>query len=437
MSGAGPDGLRQGGIVELAIEKGVYRGRGLGRLEGRVILVPRAHAGDRVRARVEAVHAGWAEAALVEVLTPSPARRQPPCPYAALCGGCAYQEIVPGEQLRLKEAVLRESLARAGVPFPGALALHASPEQGWRLRASLHFARSSGGALALGLRQEGSRRVVDVSSCLQLSARMNEAARALRDGLATRPSVLPHLRGLDLLEAPDGSALVASLETTLPPRRAGDLASLGGRIPALTGFGIRCAGRRVWLHGAPQVDAQVLGLTLRTHVDSFFQGNRFLLEALARTVLDLVPREGGRILDLYAGVGLFALPLAARGEGEVIAVERARRAADDARANAERAGLRAVRVVAEDVARALASLPGEEGERIVLDPPRSGAGTQVVDLVADRLPSAVVYVSCDPPTLGRDLARFAARGYRADEAALFDLFPDTFHMETVVRLRHV
>jgi 23S rRNA (uracil1939-C5)-methyltransferase len=151
--------------------------------------------------------------------------------------------------------------------------------------------------------------------------------------------------------------------------------------------------------------------------------------------VDLVPAGDGRVVDLYAGVGLFAMPLAARGEREVLAVEWASSAAEDARWAAARNGLDRVRVVAGDVAKALAEAGPGTGERIVLDPPRTGAGHEVVALVADRAPVAIVYVSCDPPTLGRDLAALARRGYRPDVVHLFDLFPDTFHMETVVRLR--
>ena len=177
----------------------------------------------------------------------------------------------------------------------------------------------------------------------------------------------------------------------------------------------------------------VLSLPLRAHVRSFFQANRFLYEALARTVVDLLPGKG-RALDLYAGVGLFALPLAARDGGEVVAVERAPTAVEDARANVRRNRLEGVRIVRKDVRAALESTRPSPGERIVLDPPRTGLEREVVDLVAGRHPEAVVYVSCDPPTLGRDLARFAARGFRPDTVQLFDLFPDTFHLETVVRL---
>jgi 23S rRNA (uracil1939-C5)-methyltransferase len=426
-------GLARGQRVETAIEKGVYRGRGLGRVEGRVVFVPRAHPGDRVRADITEVHAGWAEATLVEVLDPAPERRPSPCPYVPRCGGCAYQDLGYAEQLRVKEQVLRESLGRAGAAWEGAILVHASPETGWRARAALHFAAGEAG-LTLGLRQEATRRVVDVGACLQLSERMNRAARALRDALAQRPSLWAGLRGLDLLEAPDGSALLASLETALPSHEAPALASLAG-VAGLDGFGVATGPRLHWLHGEPFVGATVLGVRLRAHVRSFFQANRFLLEPLVRTVVDLVPPGAGRVIDLYAGVGLFALPLAARGEGDVLAVEWSRAAAQDALWGAEANGLRGVRVVGGDVAGALAGLPPQEGERVVLDPPRTGAGREVVSLVADRRPEAVVYVSCDPPTLGRDLAAFAARGYRPDAVHLFDLFPDTFHLETVALLR--
>jgi 23S rRNA (uracil1939-C5)-methyltransferase len=426
--------VKPGDVLETVIEKGVYRGRGLGRHDGRVVFVPRAHPGDRVRVRIAEVHAGWAEGALVEVLEAAPARRSSPCPYVPLCGGCAYQDLSYEAQLRLKESVLRESLARAGVRWEGTVDVHASPERGWRLRASLHFAAGAEG-LRLGLRQEGTRRVVDVDACLQLSERMSRAGRGLREALLDRPALWPRLRGLDLLESPDGRRLLGALQTGFAAHEAAALAWLARGVAGLDGFGVATGPRLQWLHGASHVEAQVLGVTLRAHARSFFQANRFLLEPLARTVVGLVPAGESRVIDLYAGVGLFALPLAARGERDVLAVEWARDAAEDARWAAGRNGLEQVRVVTADVATAMAGVRPEAGERIVLDPPRTGVGRDVVRLVADRAPDAIVYVSCDPPTLGRDLSRFAERGYRADAVHLFDLFPDTFHMETVVRLR--
>jgi 23S rRNA (uracil1939-C5)-methyltransferase len=424
--------LRVGQEIEATVEKTVYRGRGLARVDGRVVFVPRAHGGDRVRARVREVHPGWAEASLEEILDPGAGRRVAPCPYVPRCGGCVYQDLGYDAQLAAKESVLRESLRRAGAPWEGAIPIRSSPEAGWRLRASLHVA-AGGDGLRLGLRQEGTWQVVDLESCLQLSEGMNQAWAELRALFTGNPELGARVRGIDLLESPDGGARVAAVGTTLPPREA---SALGGIVPAgrLTGFGVEDGrGRLHWLRGTPFVEMSVLSLPLRVHVRSFFQGNRFLYEALASTVVDLLPGTG-RALDLYAGVGLFALPLAARDGGEVVAVERAPSAVEDARANVRRNRLEGVRIVCEDVPAALGSMRPSPGERIVLDPPRTGLEREVVDLVADRRPEAVVYVSCDPPTLGRDLARFAARGFRPDTVRLFDLFPDTFHLETVVRL---
>jgi 23S rRNA (uracil1939-C5)-methyltransferase len=228
---------------------------------------------------------------------------------------------------------------------------------------------------------------------------------------------------------------VASVVAELDARDAAALVFLEQNVPNLTGLGVETVGRQrqfLLLRGSPYIRAKVLGLPLRAHVRSFFQGNRFLVESLARAVVDLVPPNGS-VLDLYAGVGLFALPLAARGQ-PVTAVERSPSAADDAAANAQGARLRNVRVVTSDVREALRSRPKAAGEHIVLDPPRAGAGPELVAEIADRRPEAVVYVSCDPPTLGRDLASFARAGYRPDRLLAFDLFPDTFHLETVVRL---
>ena len=429
---AGPADLQVGETIEATIEKEVYRGRGLARVGGRVVFVPRAYAGDRLRVRVRKARPGWAEASLEEVLAPAAARRATPCVYVPHCGGCVYQELSYEAQLAAKESILRESLGRAGVPWPGAIPARSSPEAGWRLRAGLHVAVGRDG-LRLGLREEGTLRVVDLERCLQLSAGMNDALAELRGLFAENPKLAVRVRGVSLLESPDGAARVAALHTTLARHEAARFAG-PGPATRFTGLGVEAGRRRLhWLQGSPFVEMNVGSLSLRVHVRSFFQGNRFLYESLARTVVDLLPGRG-RALDLYAGVGLFALPLAARGGGEVVAVERAPTAVEDARANVRRNRLDGVRIVRKDVREALAATPQSPGERIVLDPPRTGLEREVVDLVASRRPEAVVYVSCDPPTLGRDLARFAARGYRPDTVQLFDLFPDTFHLETVVRL---
>jgi 23S rRNA (uracil1939-C5)-methyltransferase len=429
--------VRPGEELEVEIEKGVYRGLGLARHEGQVVLVPRVLPGERWRVRVDSVQRGFLRARAVERRRAAPERRAAPCAFFDRCGGCAYQDLDYAAQLRLKEDVLRESLARAGVPWAGPLPVTGSPEEGWRTRTVLHLERR-GPELHLGFHEEKSHRVVDVARCLQLSPAAMAAARSLLEELRRHGHWAPHVSDVEMAESVDGRELVVSLETDLDVRGVARLAGLAGALPGATGFGAMAQDGRtrrfVGLSGDPHTRSTVLGLELRAHVRSFFQSNRFLAEPLAAAVVELTP-PGGGVLDLYAGVGLFALPLGARAE-RVRGVESNPMAVEDARWNVERAALPHVNVARGDVATVLAQWPRAEGaEHVVLDPPRSGAGQVVVEQVASRRPETVVYVSCDPPTLGRDLKLFAGHGYAPDVVRAFDLFPDTFHLETVVRLR--
>jgi 23S rRNA (uracil1939-C5)-methyltransferase len=428
-------GLRAGDVVEAVVEKGVYRGLGLARHEGQVVFIPRGLPGDRVRARVQSTTSGYVKAKVEERLEPGPAHRPSPCPFFPPCGGCAYQELEYPAQLALKEQILRESLSRAGVAWEGEIPMSGSPEQGWRMRASFHLAEGPDG-WRLGLYAEGTHRIVDLPYCLQVSEAMNRTQRALRAALAERPQWARRVRGVDLAESGDGRRLVAALETAMAPAEAVSLSPLADAAPPLTGFGVVAGHDRQrrfhLLRGEPYVENEVGGRWLRSHIGSFFQGNRFLLGDLVAAVVDLTPR-GGTVLDLYAGVGLFALALA-EGAEAVMGVELNPIAVEDARYNAERAGLAQVRFHRGDALEGLASWRVNPDERIVLDPPRTGAGPDLVRAIATRQPAVVIYVSCDPPTLGRDLKAFAGEGYVPDAVRAFDLFPDTFHMETVVRL---
>ncbi|MBI3932416.1 MAG: class I SAM-dependent RNA methyltransferase [Acidobacteria bacterium] len=428
--------LHPGDVVEVAVEKGVYRGLGLARHEGQVVFVPRGLPGDRIRARIESVSRGYVRGGIETLLEGGPGRRPSPCPYVPRCGGCVYQELSYAEQLRLKEAILRETLVRAGVAWEGDLPVAGSPEMGWRMRCSFH-AEQGEEDLRLGLHEEASHRVVDLERCLQISERMNRAMRDLLTGLRGRPGIARTVRGVDLAESLDGSRLVACLEGPVTAGEAAGLAALDRGAPGLTGLGAMAEGRGrrrfVLLSGEPHVHAEVRGLRLRSHVRSFFQANRFLLGRLVDEVVGHVD-PGGPVLDLYAGVGLFAIPLGARGD-RVVGLELNATAVEDAAHNARAHRLEHVRFRCADVLAGMAQCHVQPEERIVLDPPRTGAGPAVVDAVAARRPAAIVYVSCDPPTLARDLQRLRGLGYRADAVSALDLFPDTFHVETIVRLR--
>jgi 23S rRNA (uracil1939-C5)-methyltransferase len=403
-----------------------------------VIFVPRGRRGDRLRVRVESVRAGYARALTEAVLQHAAEARTPPCGLFVQCGGCAYQHVDYEAQLRVKEDILRESLGRAGVIWDAPIPVQPSPEEGWRTRAAFHV-QQAGGAIRLGLHAEGTHRVIDLGRCLQISAAMNRTQRAVARALGERPHRQLQVTRVDMAESIDGAQVVVALETDGNVREAASLASLKDTAPWLTGLGVVARSGRarqfVPLFGSPSVDSTVAGVRLRAHVRSFFQANRFLVEPLALTVADLLP-PGGTVLDLYAGVGLFALTVAPRAD-VVHGIEVNPTAAKDAADNARRAGLRRVRIAQADVRQGLASLAPVADERIILDPPRTGAEPGVVQAIASREPAAVVYVSCDPPTLGRDLRLFAGLGYRLDGLRAFDMFPDTHHLETVARLARV
>ena len=428
--------LSPGATVDVAIEKSVYRGLGLARHEGQVLFVPRALPGERLRVRIVSQERGYARAAVVERLTPSPLERPSPCAFFPRCGGCAYQHLDRSAELRLKEEILRESLRRGQVAWEAPIEVVPSPETGWRTRATFHADAGRGG-ITLGLYEEGSRRVVNLEGeCLQVSAALNRALGHVRRMLSGRGAAAPRIGDVHLAESHDGGEIVVWLDGDLSAAEAQALGTAAARAPWITGFGVTTGPpdgrRRLLIRGSPYVHVVVAGVRLRSHAAAFFQGNRFLVEPLAREVERLLPGDGP-FLDLYGGVGLFGLT-AGRTASEVVIVESSGLAAEDAQANALSAGLGHVRVVTGSVESALERRPAVPGERVVLDPPRSGAGRRVAEAVAARRPEAVVYVSCDPTTLARDLRTLGAAGYRVDSLALFDLFPATMHLETVARL---
>ncbi|MFI5183170.1 MAG: 23S rRNA (uracil(1939)-C(5))-methyltransferase RlmD [Vicinamibacteria bacterium] len=431
-----PARLVPGDAIEVTIEKGVYRGLGLARHEGQVVFVPRGLPGERLRVRVASVERGYVRAVAVDKRAPSPLERPSPCGFFPRCGGCAYQHLDHAAELRMKEEILRESLQRAHATWDSPISVHASPERGWRTRATFHV-EVHGTAVGLGLYEEGSRRVVDLDGeCLQASSGMNATMGHLRVALGARPALAAHVTDVHIAESPDGAERVAWFEGNIEAHEAAALGAVASDAPWLTGVGVAVGSgatrQQVIVRGSPYLHTEVLGLRLRAHALSFFQGNRFLVGPLAAEVARLTTGPGP-LLDLYGGVGLFGLT-AGDSAGPVLLVESSETAASDAQENARGAKRGDLRVVRGTVESALSERRGEPGERIILDPPRAGAGKAVVSAIAARRPDAIVYVSCEPTTLGRDLSAFARLGYRVDSVGLFDLFPGTVHLETVVRL---
>jgi tRNA/tmRNA/rRNA uracil-C5-methylase (TrmA/RlmC/RlmD family) len=415
--------------IELAIERPAAGGRMLARLDGRVVLVAGAIPGERVRARMEKTRGGVLLATTVAVIEPSPDRRDPGADPA--CGGRDFAHIELERQRTLKAEIVVDAfrrLARQTLPLP---VVHASPEQGYRMRARLHVR-----AGRIGFFREGTHTLCDAACSGQLRddtmAIVGDVAAALaRAGAAVDGA-------LELAENREATERAALLDLSPESRVRLDLDHLLQR-EGLTGFGIARGGRPLAERGSPFV-ADVLALShgnhqvdvrLRRHVAGFFQGNRFLLQTLVERVLAHVP--AGPLTDLYSGVGLFGVAHAALGRGDVLAVEGDAIAAADLTANAEPVAER-LEIETTSVEDALRRRRTTEGRTVVLDPPRTGLSVEASATLVAARPPRIVYVSCDVATLARDVARLAAAGYTTENVEAFDLFPGTALVETLTVL---
>ena len=394
----------EGETLELTCEEQLaIGGDALARHAGQVVFVRGAAPKDRVRARVVSSKARYLKAELVEVLEAGPSRREPPCAYFGDCGGCQLQHIEYVEQLMQKGQLVRDALGRAlRGAYDGPLEMHAGPELGWRTRVRFGLDRGR-----VGFRRHASHEICPIETCPVLAPRLEATLQELR-AIGKQPH-----REVELVS---GDSAVTS-DPSLP-----------GHI-----------GR---------IDVTVGDFTYFAAADAFFQGNQGLLESLVACVLDAAPAaadsessaEAGRArfaVDLFCGAGLFSLPLTKRFE-RVVGVESDRAGFDLAVAGAKRNGSERVeflRVDALDWVEAFAGRSGvEPPELIVLDPPRTGA-RELCQRLPDIEAPCIVYVSCDTQTLLRDLRPLLAGGYAIERADAFDLFPQTAHVESVVRLR--
>jgi len=387
------------------VEKLVYGGDGLARLEGRVVFAPFVLPGERILARAEQQKTGLVRARMLEVLEAAPERVAARCPAFGRCGGCHYQHAPYEYQLAAKRSILVEELRRLGkIAAPAEIEVVAAEPFGYRNRVQLHVEETR-----IGYLEGRSHRLCDTGVCPVASPRIEEAIRALTE--MARDSRWPRfVRSVEIF-TDEQQVQLNVLETERPvARRFFDWAAT--KIPGM-------------VEGALDYRGQ-----FRVSSNSFFQVNRFLLDRLVETALR--GAEGETALDLYAGVGLMSLPMAQRFR-TVTAVESGSGAVRDLQFNAERAGasnLTARQQTAEECLAKLETAP----DFVLLDPPRSGLGKAVVSRIAEWKPRKVTIVACDPSTLARDLAGLVAAGYRVERMALVDLFPQTFHLETVVAL---
>lgn len=429
-------------MVTLRIESLAYGGDAISRLDdGRTAFVRGGVPGDTVTAEIVEDRGRFVRARVVDILEASPDRVSAPCPYFGTCGGCTWQHVAYPAQLAAKRRMLVDALERIGKVDDADALVHdtvASPlEYGYRNKIELVCDPASP-RLRLGYHRLGSEEVVPVDECLLLPKRFQKAPKALGGALrfAAGESDLGISR-VALRVAAHTKDVEPAVWTTPGPFPRGTVAkTLGSSLPVTSTVRVLTKGpskeRRVSgvevLAGKGMWRERLGGYDYLVSAPSFFQVNTRAAEKLLDVVLAALDPDGSdRVLDLYAGAGTFTLPLAERA-GEVSAVEAAGSAVRDLRRNLESSGLWAD-VIGGDAARELPELG--RFDLALVDPPRAGLmPPAVADLAAAR-PRTIVYVSCDPATFARDASLLASSGYRLVSATPVDLFPQTFHVETV------
>ena len=431
--------------MQLTIEKLVYGGDGLARLPadeqgpGKAVFVPFVLEGERIEASLLEQKRGFARGKVEAILQASPHRGEPECPYFRHCGGCNYQHISYEHQLEVKAAILRENLRRiAKIELETTIKIHPSPPWNYRNRSRLQIRMAP--EFTLGYFKLSSHEVLPVEQCPISSPLINRAVAAFWR-MGREHSVPDGIHQIEFFANADDTQLL--IEASFEPGTSNTpvkewAATLLNTLPELAGIvvfeseistttgiavGTRSAGS-----GARELIYQTDDAPYQVSAGSFFQVNRYLINELAKIVAG--EREGETVLDLYAGVGLFSTVLSRRF-AQVIAVESSQTSYADLLQNSP-SNVKAFQATTADFLRS----PGSKSrpDLVVVDPPRSGLGESVVQSIVGLGAHRMTYISCDPATASRDLAGLFSAGYRIEQVYLIDLFPQTYHLESVFHL---
>lgn len=444
---------KKNAVHELEITGYTAEGLGVARLEGRVVFIPGTIRGETWEVQLLKVKTNIAWGRGLRLLVPSPERLDPDCPLAGRCGGCQYRHMSYPEELWAKQQRVQDALTRLGgasLELPPILG--AETPLRYRNKVQFPVAVEKYG-LAVGYYRARSHDVLDVEDCLLQPDMVSRLRRAFKQWMAQyRVPAYDETVGTGLIrhlyvrtnQAGEALCCVVANDKRLP--HAPELvAALRRAVPTLTGLVLNvntkdtnvilgASYRTVW--GQDFLEETLCGMVFRLSVPSFFQINRAQTERLYETALEFAGLTGQEtVLDLYCGIGTISLAMA-RKAGQVIGAEIVPEAIQDAQANAQRNGISNARFLCGDAGQAAFQL-ASEGVRpqvICVDPPRKGLAPEVPEILSSMSPDRIVYVSCDPATLARDLKRFSAVGYLAERAQAVDLFPRTAHVETVVLL---
>ena len=435
----------------LNIEKLIYGGDGLARLpaglsgnkacgRGKAVFLPFVLAGEKIEAALTEEKSGFARAQASAILEPSPHRIQPPCPHFSRCGGCHYQHASYEHQLEIKKEILRENLRRiAKLDLQCEIQVHPSPPWNYRNRSRLQVRTQP--EFAAGYFKFASHQLLPVEECPISSPLINRGIAALwQAGRAGK--AVEGVREVEFFSNADDTKILLEFLCAPEARRAAVRAwaeELCATMPEIVGV-VAFREPQKGVHeplvavGAPELTYRTKALAYRVSAGAFFQTNRFLADELVNIVT--AGRSGDLALDLYAGVGLFSTALACNFR-HIVSVESSQTASSDLQYNLPVNG-KAVRATTEqyltEYTHRVGALPLQTPDLVVVDPPRSGLGDSVARALASLSAPRLTYVSCDPATLARDLVPLQVAGYRVEQVHMVDLFPQTYHLESVVQL---
>ena len=421
--------------IEVRIEKLVHGGSGLAHLDqGRTVFVNNVLPGEQVLIEIKRRRKGILEAVPVEIVIPSRDRIKPLCDGELQCTGATWPHIAYPAQVRYKEEILLDTLSRiSGFSPAQPLAMLPSPKTDhYRLRTQFNV-RTIQGKQRIGFFQQGSYRLVEVDDAFLLDPLINQTLKAIRSQIAE----LPHLSELHINSTPTRQVHLLMFGDQGPfPEPHSFFQKLKASIPelvGLTGFSNR---QKICSLGEKQLHLDIEGLALNATEGNFYQVNWDQNRAMVRSVLDFAALTGTEtVLDLYCGIGNFALPLAKRARS-VVGIESGFSAIEDAKANATLNNIENAEFIADDMDKGLKALMNRKmrADVIVLDPPRAGATLTTLERVLAFVPRKIIYVSCNPSTLARDLKFFHLFGFRLDRLQPVDMFPYTYHIECVAEM---
>ena len=399
--------------LELELTAHAYLGSAIGRDEsGRVIFVPYGIPGEKVIVEILEVHKRWARAQILETVSVSQDRVAPRCKHFTQCGGCHYQHMSYDLQLKAKQEIVRSQLERiGGIDQPPVLATVPSPSP-WHTRNSMQFSVTEEGQI--GLHAPGSEKIIEIDECFLPDEKISQLWPSLD------LNAIPGLERVTIRSGADDEAMIV-FHSELDPD-----VDLRIDLPAsVVWIGTKGS---VVMAGDDHINMRVQGRDFRVSAGSFFQVHSSAVPELNdRTMQALDIKKDELVFDLYAGVGLFSAFIAEQAE-QLIAVEDSSWAAADFEHNlAEFDNVILYEARVEDVLRSLEYKP----DAVLVDPPRTGLGKNIVLNLIELDPSRIIYVSCDPTTLARDAKKLTAGGYRLEEVIPIDLFPQTFHIETL------